>query len=144
MNNRILDKIEEIERYISELEEIKPETLKDYTGNMEKKAACERYAEKIGQALVDLAFLFIKQNNFESPEDDSESFDILFNHNLISSNLRDNLQQAKGMRNILAHEYGEIDDEIVFHAISEELIRDGKEFIKVIKELNAESGKKSK
>jgi len=36
------------------------------------------------------------------------------------------------MRNIIAHEYGEIDDEIVFNAITEELIKDVGEFIKGI------------
>ena len=39
------------------------------------------------------------------------------------------------MRNIIAHEYGKIDDKIVFEAITEELERDVKEFIKKVKEL---------
>ena len=37
------------------------------------------------------------------------------------------------MRNILAHEYGEVDDEIVFNAVTEELEKDAIEFIKNIK-----------
>ena len=135
MNKRIQNKIEEAESFIAELEEIKPDNLEVYIKDLKTKAACERYAEKIAQSLIDLAFLVIKDRKFEPPEDESGAFDILFNHKVISSDLRDNLQQAKGMRNILAHEYGEVDDEIVFHAINEELIGDGFEFTKIIKKL---------
>ena len=43
------------------------------------------------------------------------------------------LTEAKGMRNILAHEYGTVNDELVFHSITEEIEIDAREFIKVIK-----------
>ena len=36
------------------------------------------------------------------------------------------------MRNIIAHQYGEIDDELVFKAISQELEKDVNEFIDLI------------
>jgi hypothetical protein len=35
----------------------------------------------------------------------------------------------KGMRNILAHEYGKINDELVFEAITGEITADAEEFI---------------
>ncbi|MBI2139232.1 DUF86 domain-containing protein, partial [Candidatus Woesearchaeota archaeon] len=47
--------------------------------------------------------------------------------------LSERLKDAKRMRNILAHEYGEVDDEIIFHAVKEEMPRDIKEFISLIK-----------
>ncbi len=45
MNERIKDKIDEIEKYIAELEEIVPKHLEDYKKDFKTKAACERYAE---------------------------------------------------------------------------------------------------
>jgi len=39
------------------------------------------------------------------------------------------------MRNIIAHEYGRIDNELVFHSLVEELIPDVQEFLKVISDL---------
>lgn len=36
------------------------------------------------------------------------------------------------MRNRIIHNYGDVDDEIVFNAISEELRRDAEEFINCI------------
>ena len=37
------------------------------------------------------------------------------------------------MRNILAHEYGEVDDEVVFEAITEELDKDVSKFIEEVR-----------
>jgi uncharacterized protein YutE (UPF0331/DUF86 family) len=133
MNNRIKDKIKDVENYLSELDEVKPLTLDEYTKDIKAKAACERYAEKIAEALVDLAFLAIKDKNLKSPESDAEAFTILLDNKIISSDLAGKLQDAKGMRNILAHKYGEIDDAIVFNSISEELERDARDLITAIK-----------
>lgn len=133
MSKRIKDKIEEIERYLYEFEEIKPDNLKKYTRDFKIKAACERYFEKIIEAVIDLAFLIIKDKGLKIPEEDKEAFDILSEEKIITMQLAEKLKEAKGMRNILAHEYGEVDDEIVFHSITEELEKDTKEFIFLFK-----------
>jgi uncharacterized protein YutE (UPF0331/DUF86 family) len=133
---RIDDKIKEIEGFISELEGIIPQTFEDYRLNVLKKAACERYFEKIIEAVVDLAFLIIKERKYEKPEEDKSSFVILGKEKIISSELSIKLQQAKGMRNIIAHEYGDIDDEVVFQSIKEGLISDVKEFLDAASDKN--------
>ena len=132
---RIKDKLEEIEEFLEELKDIIPLSFDEYKRNFEKKAACERYCEKIIEAVIDLAFLIIKDRGFKIPEEDKESFDILTNENIISQELSKRLKDAKGMRNIIAHEYGKIDDELVFQAITEELEKDIKDFINNIKKL---------
>ena len=45
-NNRISDKINEIETYLEELEEITPNSFNAYAKDFKTKAACERYFEK--------------------------------------------------------------------------------------------------
>ena len=133
MSERIKDKIEEVEKFVSQLEEFAPSSFEDYIADDKTRAACERTAEKIIEGLVDLAFLVIKSKGFKMPEDDESSFDMLLAEKIINERLFVSLKKAKGMRNILAHEYGKIDDEIVFDAISNELVNDAKEFIKEIK-----------
>ena len=133
MNQRINDKIEEIEIFLQDLEEIKPTTLDEYIKDKKTKAACERYIEKIAEASVDLAFLIIKYKNLKVPESDTEAFDILAKNNVISFELADKLQDFKGMRNIIAHQYGEINDDIIFEAIEQELITDVIEFVNKVK-----------
>ena len=129
---RILDKISELENYLSELGEIMPASFEDYA-DLKTKAACERYFEKIMEAVVDLVFLVIKEKGFSVPEEDKEAFDILSKEGIISNDLSEKFKDAKGMRNIIAHVYGEVDDEVVFHSITEELERDVKELLVAIK-----------
>lgn len=134
MSERIKDKIREIENYLNQLEEIVPDSLKEYQEDFKTKAACERYLERLVEAAEDLAFLVIKRLDLESPEEEKEIFQILSRTKVISSELSDELKQAKGMRNVLAHQYGEIDDKIIFTAATEEIGKDLRRLIKAIKE----------
>ena len=122
--SRIKDKIKEIELFLDELSEISPPSFEDYKSSLEKKAACERYIEKIVEAATDLAFFVIKEKRLDIPKDDLDAFNILLKNNIVSEGLAAKLKSAKGMRNILAHQYGAIDDEIIFNSIKEELGRD--------------------
>lgn len=130
---RIRDKISEIEGYLDELPNIVPKSFEEYKSDLKTKAACERYFEVIIEAIIDLAFLVIREKGLKIPEDDKGAFDTLSKGNIISEELAEKLKEAKGMRNILAHEYGKIDDEVVFESITEELENDSKEFIENIK-----------
>jgi|SRR3989344_3534139 len=131
--NRIKDKIEEINKFLDEFKGIIPSSLREYESNIEKKAACERYFKKILEAVTDLAFLIIKDKKFEIPNDDSDAFNILIKNSIIENNLAIKLKKAKGMKNIISHQYGDIDNEIVFKSITKELEKDIREFIKNVK-----------
>lgn len=131
--NRIKDKIEELENYLQEISEIIPTNFDDYKHDFKIRAACERYFEKIISTIVDLAFLMIKEYRLKIPEEDKQAFDILNENGIISENLKERLMNAKGMRNILAHEYGRTDDELVFESIKNELVSDAEKFIAQIK-----------
>lgn len=132
---RIKDKIEEIEKYLQELNEIIPASFENYQSDFKTKAACERYAERIIEAVIDLIFLVIKEKSFKIPEEEKEIFEILTNEKIISQDLGYRLRNAKGMRNILVHQYENIDDDILFEAITTELEKDVLELLKNIKKL---------
>lgn len=133
--SKITDKINEINEFLEELKSIMPTSFEEYKSSIEKKAACERYIEKIIEAITDLAFLIIKIRKLRIPEDDIDAFNILLENNVIDSELSAKLKNAKGMRNIISHQYGKIDDEIVFEAITEELEKDVKKFVDVVEKL---------
>ncbi|MCA9488076.1 MAG: DUF86 domain-containing protein [Nanoarchaeota archaeon] len=129
--NRTKDKILEIKQYLEELNSILPSSFKEYENNLEKIAAVERYFEKIVEATNDLARYIIKKEKF-SFEEGETPFGILLKNKVIEENLFERLKFAKGMRNILSHKYGEIDNQIVFQSIREELLRDIPLFIKSV------------
>lgn len=133
MIERIKDKIKQVEEFLGFLLEIKPSSLEEYIGNEKTKAACERFVQKLIDAIVDLTYIIIREMKLLSPENEEQAFDILQKKGIISIRLCERLKEAKGMRNIIAHEYGEVDDTIVFHSIHEELEKDVNEFIRKIK-----------
>ena len=122
--SRINDKIEEIKKYLGELSSIVPEKIDEYKSDNLTKAACERYVEKIIEASTDLAFLIIKNKKLEIPEEDIHAFRILKDNKIIKEELYNKLKEAKGMKNIIAHQYGDIDDKIVFDSIKNKLEKD--------------------
>ncbi len=133
--NRIKDKMNEIQDYLEELENILPEDFEQYSENKEKRAACERYFEKIVESLVELGHLIIKFKRLPSPSEDIRVFEILLEKEIISKELCEKMKDAKGMRNILVHEYGKVNDEIVFETITQEIIKDAEEFMKNAEEM---------
>jgi len=126
---RIKDKIEEIDKYLEELYSFIPNDFNEYENDFKIKAACERYFERIIEAVIDLAFLFVRDKGLKKPEDDEVVFDILHDNDVISKELNERLKNAKGMRNIISHKYSNIDDNIVFESVSERLDKDVMEFI---------------
>ncbi len=134
MRERINDKIEQIVAYLEDLSEMMEQiSLDDYIKNVMLKAACERFIERIVGALVDLGSLVIRERKFEPPETESQIFEILRKNNLISEDLCESLNDAKRMRNVIAHQYAKIDDNIVYEAVTEQLANDSQKFIENIK-----------
>ncbi|MBU2052877.1 MAG: DUF86 domain-containing protein [Nanoarchaeota archaeon] len=134
--DKIRDKIIEIETYLEQLESILPSDLEEYKTNFKIKLMGERSFEKIVEAVEDIAFMMVKERNLKQPEYEKQVFDILANSGIISIQLSKKLKDAKGMRNIISHQYSEINDELVFNSLIEELIPDVQEFIKQINNIN--------
>ncbi|NQV09253.1 DUF86 domain-containing protein [Candidatus Woesearchaeota archaeon] len=130
--NRIKDKINELKTLINELESIMPSNFQEYKKDLKEKAACERYFERIVECITDVCFLIIKYKKLGIPEDDKNVYDLIFQNDIIDKKLYVDLKEAKGMRNIIIHNYGKTDDELVFNTITSEIIKDSKLFIKQI------------
>ena len=132
---RIQDKIGEIEKYLDELDEIIPDSIEEYKSSLVMKAACERYVEKIVEAATDLAFITIKSKRLRLPDDDADAFTVLLENKIIDEEIAKKLRNAKGMKNIVAHQYGKVDDEIIFESVSEELGEDMLAFVEVVRKV---------
>ncbi|MBS3104805.1 DUF86 domain-containing protein [Candidatus Woesearchaeota archaeon] len=74
----------------------------------------------------------INEIKLKIPEDDIDAFNILLENKIIDENLASKLKNAKGMRNIISHQYGKIDDKIVFEAITEDIDKDVEKFVEQI------------
>lgn len=135
-----MDKIKEISQYLGELSEIVPDNYESYERDLRDKSSCERYFEKIVVASVDLGYLIIRYKKFDLPTKDKELFEILEKGKVISPTLAKKLNEAKGMRNILAHEYGKVRDDLVYEVVKDEIIPDVEEFLSEVEKLLVDDG----
>ena len=143
LKKRTEKKIEEIESYINDLLSFKPETLEEYEANSMRRAACERCCEKIAEAVVDLAIFMIRYLEIDFTDEDNKAFGILFKNRIINEELYARLDDLKGMRDRIAHQYDKVDNSVVYHAISEEIERDTTEFLNSVNSfLEKEENKK--
>ena len=133
--SKINEKINEVQRYLDELMGMVPNSLEEYESNKIIRAACERYFEKVIEAVTDLAFMVIILKKFRVPDDDINSFKILEENRIINNEMYNRLKDSKGMRNFIAHQYGQINDKMVYEAMKEELEKDVKGFISVIEKI---------
>lgn len=125
---RVNDKIESLKISINQLEKIIPSNFEKYKSDFIISSACERLSEKIIEDILKTCNIILKEkgiNNREKP------FEILNDLEILSTGLTKNLEQIKGMRNLMIHNYDSFDEEIFYNSLKN-LIIDSKNFIKEI------------
>jgi uncharacterized protein YutE (UPF0331/DUF86 family) len=111
--DRILAKLDQLEGYLRELRQILPESFAGYQ-KVEKKRACERLLQIAIEAVIDICHMFLRELRLGLPSEEDDVFEKLSQAGVISSQMVATLKRMKGLRNILVHEYGRVDDRIVY------------------------------
>lgn len=120
---RIFEKLQQLEEYISYLEKLKREIKdeKEFLSDFHFFGATERYLQLSLQVIIDILDLIIIEEAIEKPEERKETILLLFNKGILSEDLASRLNGFIGLRNILVHEYGEIDKKRVYVYLIEKL-----------------------
>jgi uncharacterized protein YutE (UPF0331/DUF86 family) len=111
--DRILAKLDQLEGHSQELRQILPESFAGYQ-KVEKKRACERLLQIAIEAVIDICHMFLRELRLGLPSEEDDVFEKLSQAGVISSQMVATLKRMKGLRNILVHEYGRVDDRIVY------------------------------
>ncbi len=82
----------------------------------------ERYLHLAVEACLDLANHWISDKALPTPDANRDTFSILERAGELSPEMADKLRGWAGFRNVLVHEYLEIDHSIAYRAIQHELI----------------------
>ena len=117
---RILAKLDELDGYIRDLRTIAPQNFEAYQ-QVEKKRACERLLQIAVECVIDVCNLLVSGLRLGLPAEENDLFEKLKDAGILSSQRKDTLKEMKGFRNILVHEYGYVDDAIVYQAVTAEL-----------------------
>ena len=94
----------------------------------------ERYLQLAIQALLDISNHIVADMNLSLPADSRDLFGLLAKHKVLPVRLAKRLLPMAGFRNILVHEYLEIDRHRVYRVLEHDL-PDFERFIKAVSKL---------
>ena len=94
----------------------------------------ERYLQLAIQAVLDISNHIVSDMNLSLPADSKELFELLAKHKVLPARLAKRIAPMAGFRNILVHEYLEIDRHRVYRALKDDL-GDFERFIKTVSRL---------
>ncbi len=113
------NKISIVKKNLKTLERYKSISRKDIEGDVDLRGALERYLYLAVQSTIDLAGAFISYRELRKPSTFGENFRILEEEGLLDKNLTDELVRMTGFRNILVHDYEDLDYDIVLEVLNE-------------------------
>jgi uncharacterized protein YutE (UPF0331/DUF86 family) len=117
----IVDKLRYINRYTNDLKQIRGMSEEEYVEDMVTQRAVERTLMNLVQACIDLAQHIRSAEDLSPTETAKQEMQALGNADIISRETQEKMEEAIGFRNILAHRYGDIDHEVVYDVLHDDL-----------------------
>jgi uncharacterized protein YutE (UPF0331/DUF86 family) len=118
--DRLLARLDEMDSYLAELRAVAPARLTEYK-TIEKRRACERLLQILVEAVIDVSSLLVSGLRLGLPGEEDDLFQKLLARGALSDAMAGTVRRMKGLRNLLVHEYGRVNDEIVFETITHQL-----------------------
>jgi uncharacterized protein YutE (UPF0331/DUF86 family) len=117
---RIIDKMDDLEQCLRELEEYLPAAVDEYLGSGMRRRACERAFQLASENLLDICNMIISDEGLGIPIDSKDSIRKLNQYDVIPESLASRLEELTGFRNLLVHHYGRVDDSIAYRCLRNE------------------------
>lgn len=122
MDKKIVNqKLKEIEDNLELIKENLPSTEKAFVGLGLVKDGIYKRLEFSIQNLIDIFSMVYSSLNIGVPTDLDDIFEGLRQKKILPDNIITLVQDMKGLRNILIHRYGEINDSTVYELLTEQL-----------------------
>ena len=117
----ILRKISELELYQKQIREFSDITLQDYKADWKTQRIVERTLQIMIETCADIANHIVSDRGMRSPTSYTDTFKVLFENNIIDSELFTIMEKMAKFRNIVVHQYEEVDSEIVIIVLKKHL-----------------------
>lgn len=115
--DRICAKLEKLYSYYKELQNFSAISLEEYKRNSIYRRAIERTMQLIVECATDINNMLLRTNGAKGASDYFNSFIDIAELNVIPVEFALQIAPSTGLRNILVHEYEEIDNTIVYRSI---------------------------
>jgi uncharacterized protein YutE (UPF0331/DUF86 family) len=116
-----VDKLRHINQYIEDLEQMRGLSKAEYVDDMVTQRAVERTLMNLIQACIDLAQHVRSTENLSPSGTAKQEIQALVEADIISNETQAKLEEAVGFRNILAHRYGDVDHDVVYDVLHDDL-----------------------
>ena len=126
-----LRKLADLQTYLGQIREFAGITLQDYTSDWKTQRIVERTLQMIIEACVDLAHHIISDEGMRTPTSYADAFRVLAENRVIDSTLLVAMERMAKFRNVVVHQYEEVDAEIVI-AILRKRLPDLEQYISAI------------
>lgn len=126
----VVERIKHLEEKIDYLKNIRDYKKSEFSKEADIYFRFERALHLAIEAVIDIGNHIIADHQLKTPDSNKDIFKILANNNIIDKNLADKLMKMAGFRNILVHDYLDLDRELEYEIISNNL-EDIKKFMKV-------------
>ena len=128
---KVVHKFQQLDEYLKILEKISKTPKETFLIDKILIGSAKYYLQVSIECCLDVANHIIASEKLRAPRDYSDSFLVIQEEGLISSELGDKLRQMAKFRNRLVHLYGEIDNTNVYEYIKGDL-KDIKDFKSII------------
>lgn len=110
---RIYIKIDEMDQYLREIDEIMPSSSTEYIHDLVKRRALERLLQITIEAVMDISAILVKEMKLGLPYQEEDFLDKM-SGTVLNPDLVMKLRKMKGFRNVLVHGYSQIDNQRVY------------------------------
>jgi len=114
-------KLAELAEYVSQVSEYRDLTVERYRADWKTQRIVERTLQMAIEACLDVASHVIADRGLRAPSTYAETFEILVETGLMSSDLGHAMVEMTGFRNVIVHEYARIDADTVIRILREHL-----------------------
>jgi uncharacterized protein YutE (UPF0331/DUF86 family) len=107
--------LKRLEKALQILQQTGKVSFDELTGNDLLLSAVERNFQAAIECVLDIGNHMIAEQGFETPDDNEDIIRILGEEGVIPSEFAGGMKGMAGFRNILVHEYTDIDYEVLYH-----------------------------
>jgi uncharacterized protein YutE (UPF0331/DUF86 family) len=114
INGVLLERLKRLREYRKELDFLEVEDLESYLNDLRTRRAVERTLQITIEACLDIGQRLIAEAGFRTPNSNRDVMTVLNKEGVIPDKLLPNLVSMVGFRNVIVHNYADLNDEIVF------------------------------
>ncbi|MFH1890379.1 MAG: DUF86 domain-containing protein [Candidatus Kuenenbacteria bacterium] len=115
--NFIKENIQGIQELLKEINSYKHYSLDEIAKDFHLYASLRYAFIELIERAVDINQHLIKEKDGEVPQDYAETFKILAKMGILDQNFAEKISKSVGMRNVVVHEYRDVDDKRLYNSI---------------------------